>query len=177
MLFKIIKIWLMFKVITTIVLIPTALGGEESSHQYLILVKLSEKKIYLSSKGSDIVAYPIAVPKHKYHLPIVGELVKIEINPFWYPTPKTRAAYLKKKGIELPAVIKPFNQDSRNAMGKAKLVIKFDRPVDPIRIHGTNEPNSIGKKITRGCIRLQNQDILELASTIKESKTRVIIDD
>ncbi|RLL45466.1 L,D-transpeptidase [Oceanobacillus piezotolerans] len=33
-------------------------------------------------------------------------------------------------------------------------------------IHGTNDPSSIGKAVSRGCIRMHNQDVEELARTI-----------
>nr|WP_218624898.1 L,D-transpeptidase [Sporosarcina sp. E16_3] len=33
-------------------------------------------------------------------------------------------------------------------------------------IHGTNNPSSIGKNVSHGCIRMHNEDVLELASMI-----------
>jgi lipoprotein-anchoring transpeptidase ErfK/SrfK len=33
-------------------------------------------------------------------------------------------------------------------------------------IHGTNDPSSIGKRVSHGCIRMYNQDVLELAKTV-----------
>ncbi|MBM7553782.1 lipoprotein-anchoring transpeptidase ErfK/SrfK [Thalassobacillus pellis] len=33
-------------------------------------------------------------------------------------------------------------------------------------IHGTNDPSSIGKSVSRGCIRMHNKDVEELARTI-----------
>lgn len=41
-------------------------------------------------------------------------------------------------------------------------------------IHGTNNPSSIGKQVSKGCIRMQNRDVLELARQIPNG-TRVII--
>jgi lipoprotein-anchoring transpeptidase ErfK/SrfK len=41
-------------------------------------------------------------------------------------------------------------------------------------IHGTNDPSSIGKAVSRGCIRMQNRDVLELGSIVPNG-TRVII--
>ncbi|MGG4490804.1 L,D-transpeptidase family protein [Metabacillus idriensis] len=41
-------------------------------------------------------------------------------------------------------------------------------------IHGTNDPSSIGKAVSRGCIRMQNRDVLELGSTVPNG-TRVTI--
>jgi L,D-transpeptidase ErfK/SrfK len=41
-------------------------------------------------------------------------------------------------------------------------------------IHGTNNPSSIGKAVSRGCIRMYNSDVEELANTIPIG-TRVLI--
>ncbi|MED4452544.1 L,D-transpeptidase family protein [Metabacillus fastidiosus] len=41
-------------------------------------------------------------------------------------------------------------------------------------IHGTNDPSSIGKAVSLGCIRMYNQDVIELASLVPNG-TRVII--
>ncbi|KGE17339.1 L,D-transpeptidase [Paenibacillus wynnii] len=41
-------------------------------------------------------------------------------------------------------------------------------------IHGTNNPSSIGKRVSQGCIRMYNADVLELASKVNVG-TRVTI--
>jgi L,D-transpeptidase ErfK/SrfK len=41
-------------------------------------------------------------------------------------------------------------------------------------IHGTNDPSSIGKAVSHGCVRMYNRDVLELAHTIPNG-TRVVI--
>ena len=41
-------------------------------------------------------------------------------------------------------------------------------------IHGTNKPSSIGKRVSKGCIRMHNKDVLELASKVPVG-TRVVI--
>lgn len=41
-------------------------------------------------------------------------------------------------------------------------------------IHGTNDPSSIGKAVSHGCIRMYNKDVLELANTVPNG-TKVFI--
>lgn len=36
-------------------------------------------------------------------------------------------------------------------------------------IHGTNDPSSIGKEVSHGCIRMHNEDVLELSSIVPTS--------
>ena len=153
-----------------------------SDYQYLLVVKIDERKLYFyqlkNNEKKEIKNYPIAVPVLDSYLPLplVGEIQKIELDPWWYPTEGTRLAYRQKKKIDLPKVIPPSH--SLNTLGKAAFTVKFSNPdfKMPIRIHGTNDPQSIGQRITRGCIRLQNKDILELAQIIKNAKTQVIIE-
>ena len=63
--------------------------------------------------------------------------------------------------------------DPRNAMGKAKININWETTQTPFKIHGTNNPESIGKKVTGGCIRLKNENILELAKILKGAKIKI----
>jgi lipoprotein-anchoring transpeptidase ErfK/SrfK len=41
-------------------------------------------------------------------------------------------------------------------------------------IHGTNDPSSIGREVSHGCIRMHNEDVLQLAALVP-IKTRVTI--
>jgi lipoprotein-anchoring transpeptidase ErfK/SrfK len=41
-------------------------------------------------------------------------------------------------------------------------------------IHGTNDPTSIGKRVSHGCIRMYNQDVTQLASLVPVGTTVVI---
>ncbi len=133
--------------------------------------------VVYDSKGERVKSFPVALPRiTPNNLPIEGEVVRIEKRPFWYPTEETREYFKKKKNIDLPNVISPG--DPQNAMGKAKIVLFFKTPeVNPlIRIHGTNEPNSIGKRTSGGCIRMHNDDVLALADMIKGKNTFVVFE-
>ncbi len=153
--------------------------NEMDTPTYLILVEINSKNLILyeliGKEKTEIKRFPVATPVYPkaLPLPLTGTVIKTEINPVWYPTPATRAAYFKKHGKELPQSVSA--NDSRNAMGKAQLVIKYENTDLPIRIHGNNDPDSIGKSATRGCIRMFNKDILTLIEIIKNHNTQVII--
>lgn len=53
--------------------------------------------------------------------------------------------------------------------------IRLRTPWSGIGIHGTHDPSSIGKDITEGCIRLHNNDLMELKSTYIKSGMKVVI--
>ena len=43
------------------------------------------------------------------------------------------------------------------------------------RIHGTNEPASIGKSASSGCIRMLNEDVSELYQFVKQGATVTVL--
>ncbi len=123
----------------------------EDTDDYVIRVKISELILVFENERQAIKIYRIAGPasSNPYPLPLIGRVISIEIDPAWYPTAGTIEFY-KKKGIDLPAVVKPG--DTLNAMGKVKFVIEFENwhNSTPVRIHGTNNPSSIEKRVSRG---------------------------
>jgi lipoprotein-anchoring transpeptidase ErfK/SrfK len=151
-------------------------AGAEGNH---LFIRVSFRDATLTLRTSDAAAlaqFPVAIPRHLPTQPIEGVVQSVIRDPWWYPTDKTRAAYFKKHGAELPEKIPPG--DPQNAMGVGKIVINFNTSEanQTIRIHGTNDPDSIGKRITRGCIRLRNEDWLALAALISGKKTHVLLD-
>ena len=54
-----------------------------------------------------------------------------------------------------------------NPLGARALYI-FEGKVDTLyRLHGTNEPHSIGKAVSSGCVRLVNQDVIDLYNRVR----------
>jgi len=75
------------------------------------------------------------------------------INPVWY-----------FNGKVIPA------RNSENILGSRWLGLS----IEGYGIHGTVEPETIGKQITHGCIRMRNKDVEELYSIVP-MKTKVVI--
>ena len=162
----------MRKVLMILILIGLIVLGvtkaASARNNYQILVDFSDFKLTLfNGRGEKLAAFPVALPEFIPNLPIEGRVKKIVRNPYWYPTSKTRRDYFLEKRIELPSVVKPGTP--ANPMGVAKIIIVFETVhIHPtIRIHGTPDLKSIGRRASRGCIRLNNQDILTLIDFIK----------
>ena len=154
------------------------LQAKENKDDYLLIVNIYERTLILYKSNVDgnreLKRYPVAVPTNDWlPLPLIGKVKRIEFDPWWYPTEKTRIAYFKRYQIELPKIVGPG--DSKNGLGKAKIIIIFKNFDIPIRIHGASNPETIGKRASRGCIRMYNEDVLNLAGIIKNSRTKVII--
>lgn len=69
------------------------------------------------------------------------------------------------------ALIAPYSRDHRNPMGVAAIPITAD-----VGLHGTNNPDAIGTRISSGCIRHYNGDISRMA-TMVFTGTAVYIED
>ncbi len=148
-----------------------------NQRHFLIRVSLKELKLYLIDLEDNVFSYPVAGPSFgSYPYALEGIVQEIQIKPVWYPTEKTRRDFLKK-GRRLPRAVPPGPQ---NPLGAAALKIHWTNWKEPVLIHGTNDPSSIGRRVTRGCIRLHNKHIMEIVKLIqvKEggSKVRVIIE-
>lgn len=147
------------------------------SYDNVIVVWFSQKYLTVySGEFSEIASYPVAVPKAsiKVKLPVYGTVTKVNLNPYWYPTESIRNNYKRRTGVVLPRIVKPGSK--LNAMGKGKITIKFtSKGITPLsRIHGTYQDSSIGKKVSLGCIRMHNTDIISLIEIIKGKRTLVI---
>lgn len=121
----------------------------QSEEEY-ILINLPEMRLYHFRKKTFKV-YPIGIGDEG-KLPPLGKyyIVRKKENPFWYPPPSIRA-----EDPELPEVVPPGPD---NPMGDYALYL--DRGL--YAIHGTNKPESIGRRTTHGCFRLYPKDIKSL---------------
>lgn len=94
-----------------------------------------------------------------------GQITKIVFNPTWTPTKNIQKENVKKFGKRLPKTVLPGKS---NPLGIVKLFITYEHGPNDLGIHNTNEPKSIGKRVSHGCNRLGKDDALELASLILE---------
>jgi murein L,D-transpeptidase YcbB/YkuD len=114
---------------------------------------VSEKKLRVRENGEVVKTYPIAVGKPKHPTP-KGEfrVQYLILNPRWVPP---KANWAKDKTAKAPG-------DPENPMGKAKIF--FKQP--DYYIHGTNDRKSLGSAASHGCIRMANEDVVELAKLV-----------
>jgi L,D-transpeptidase ErfK/SrfK len=86
----------------------------------------------------------------------VGEttIVRKKVGPTWWPTESIRDE-LAKQGKILPEAVLPGPD---NPLGSHALYLGFPQYL----IHGTNQPNSIGMRVSHGCVRMYPEHIVEL---------------
>jgi lipoprotein-anchoring transpeptidase ErfK/SrfK len=118
-------------------------------------VNLAERELYVYRNGERIDTHGVAVGSKEWPTP-TGEwtISQVVWNPEWIPPDESWAEDREPK--------KPGEKD--NPLGRAQLVYAL-----PNSIHGTNAPDSIGKAVSHGSIRVTNEVAIELARQVMES--------
>ena len=62
-----------------------------------------------------------------------------------------------------------------NPLGARALYLFKDGKDTLYRIHGTNEPETIGEAVSSGCIRMMNQDVIDLYSRVPAGSKVVVL--
>ena len=119
-------------------------------------VNLADRKLYVYEGDQQIAAHPVAIGSKEWPTPTgewtVGQVVW---NPRWIP-PKDES-WAKDEKVAEPG-------DPDNPLGRAQLVYRA-----PNSIHGTNEPESLGKAVSHGSIRVSNDVAVKLARQVMEA--------
>lgn len=133
-------------------------------------------KAKIDNEFKEIKTFRVSTGKDNIEKPFgVGKVSKISLNPIWYPTADTIKSF-RKRGINLPPVVLPG--DKYNYMGAAK--INLTHEVDgknTFRIHGTLNEKTIGTNESAGCIRMKNNEVVQLATLINKFSDQKSLDD
>lgn len=128
-----------------------------------IVVNLAELRLYYFPPGENQVqVYPLGIGQQGLETPEMTTRVGQKIpNPTWTPTAGIRARSLEK-GIKLPPVV-PAGPN--NPLGRYALRLAYGN--GEYLIHGTSAPDSVGLRVSSGCMRMNAADIQALFSQVK----------
>lgn len=136
-----------------------------------IVVNLAELRLYYFPPGAQQVqVYPIGIGLQGLETPEMTTRVGQKIpNPTWTPTAGIRKRSLER-GVTLPAVV-PAGPG--NPLGLYALRLAYGN--GEYLIHGTNAPDSVGLRVSSGCIRMNAPDIKSLFAQVRSgTPVRVI---
>jgi len=123
--------------------------GDE--HGYgTIVIKTSERRLYYSLGNGKAIRYSVAVGSPRNQWFGTTWVSEKKVNPGWTPTPSMR-----RRNPRLPRYVAP---GPKNPLGIRALYLGWTA----YRIHGTNAPGSIGHAVSNGCIRMLNEDVVDL---------------
>ena len=129
-----------------------------------IVVVTHERQLYYVTGNGSAIRYPVGVGKAGMAWHGHAFVVKKLLRPSWGPPED-----IWRANPNLPAVIP--GGSPRNPMGEA--VLGLDR--GNYAIHGTNNPASIGHFVSHGCIRMYNQDIVDLYGRVQVGTTVYVL--
>ncbi len=135
---------------------------EVSSKTNMMIVKAKE-----NNELTTLKTYNVSTGKNNIKKPKgLGKISEITLNPTWYPTQDTLKSF-RKRGIYLPSVVPGGHK--LNYMGAAKLnLTHIVNGVQTFRIHGTLSEHTIGTNESAGCIRMKNEEVVQLANLLKD---------
>ncbi|HEY9055730.1 MAG TPA: L,D-transpeptidase [Aurantimonas sp.] len=141
-----------------------AYGGKEAPGT--IIVDTRSRFLYHVGKNGTARRYGVGVGKQGFSWKGTEKVSRKAEWPSWTP-PKEMIARERRKGRILPA---RMDGGEANPLGARALYLGSTL----YRIHGTNQPWTIGQAVSSGCIRMRNQDVVELYSRAKVG-TKVIV--
>jgi lipoprotein-anchoring transpeptidase ErfK/SrfK len=127
-----------------------------------IVVKISERHLYLVEAGGKALRYGIGVGRSAgANFRGTGVIARKEKWPHWTPTENMKEAIPLYRHYA-----SGMNGGPENPLGARALYLYRDGHDTFFRLHGTSEPESIGQAVSSGCIRLFNQDIIDLYNRV-----------
>ncbi|QLY65039.1 L,D-transpeptidase LdtE [Enterobacter asburiae] len=153
----------------TVITIPSQMLLPDTPREGIV-VNLAELRLYYFPPGENIVqVFPLGIGQLGLETPVTTTRVSQKIpNPTWTPTPGIRARSLEQ-GIKLPPVV-PAGPN--NPLGRFALRLGVGN--GEYLIHGTSAPDSIGLRVSSGCMRMNAPDIKALFEQVRVG-TRVQI--
>jgi hypothetical protein len=116
-----------------------------------IIVSFGDRRLYLITKPGQATSYPIAVPREQSRWQGTTSVTDKRVNPSWRPTPE-----MFRENPKLPSWVPGGHR--MNPLGVRALYLGSST----YRIHGTDAPWTIGQAVSKGCIRMLNEDVLDL---------------
>lgn len=121
-----------------------------------IIVSFGDRRLYHVLSRGVARSYPIAVPRPQSRWQGVLRVSMKRENPTWRPTLK-----MLRENPKLPRVV--AGGSKYNPLGVRALYLGSTL----YRIHGTDAPWTIGKNVSKGCIRMHNEHVVELYNRVR----------
>ncbi|ABD89814.1 L,D-transpeptidase [Rhodopseudomonas palustris] len=132
-----------------------------------IVVDSDNHYLYLVQDGGKAIRYGITVGEEAMAWSGIAKIGNMAEWPPWHPT----QSEISRLGV--PKFVAPGPD---NPMGSRALYLYSGGKDTLFRIHGTNQPEYIGASISSGCIRLTNEDVIDLYSRVKPGAVVVVLE-
>ncbi len=127
-----------------------------------IIVNTAERRLYLVLENGKAMRYGVGVGRPGFTWAGEHRISMMRQWPDWRPP----AAMLKRR----PDLPRHMAGGPENPLGARAMYLGSSI----YRIHGSNEPESIGHAVSSGCIRMTNEDVTDLYGRVKVG-TKVVV--
>lgn len=132
-----------------------------------IVIDTTQNLLYLVEPGGQARRYGVGTGKPGFEWAGSHKVTRKAEWPDWRP-PAEMIAREKRRGRILPAHMKG---GPANPLGARALYLGSTL----YRIHGTNQPSTIGHAVSSGCIRMRNEDVIDLYDRVPVGAKVVVI--
>jgi lipoprotein-anchoring transpeptidase ErfK/SrfK len=132
-----------------------------------VVVDTDNRYLYYVMPEGKAIRYGVTVGEEAQVFSGVARVARKEEWPRWVPT-----ANIKRRLGNIPDMVEGGVD---NPMGARALYLYEGNRDTLFRLHGTNQPEYIGQAISSGCIRLTNEDIIDLYNRVKMGTPVVVL--
>jgi lipoprotein-anchoring transpeptidase ErfK/SrfK len=132
-----------------------------------IVIDTDNKYLYLVGANGMARRYGVGVGKEGFLWHGTQKITNKKEWPDWRPPAEMIKRVREKEGRELPVFMAGGPE---NPLGARAMYLGATQ----YRIHGTNQPWTIGSNVSSGCIRLRNEDVVDLYERVKVGTTVVV---
>ena len=131
-----------------------------------IVIDTASRHLYLVENGGRALQYGIGVGREGFAWHGTAHVQRKAEWPGWTPPPE-----MLKRRPDLPL---HMEGGIENPLGARAMYLYNGKGDTGFRIHGTNEPDTIGQAVSSGCIRMMNSDVVDLYKRVPVG-TRVVV--
>ena len=135
-----------------------------------IVVHSDERHLYLVQEGGDAIRYGVGIGREGFAWKGRALINHGKEWPVWTP-PKEMIA--RKPEVAKWAGGQPGGLD--NPLGARAMYIFKDGRDTGYRVHGSPEWNTIGQAVSSGCVRMINQDVIDLYRRVHKGSPIVVV--
>jgi lipoprotein-anchoring transpeptidase ErfK/SrfK len=128
-----------------------------------IIIDTPNKFLFLIQPNGRALRYGIGVGRPGFEWSGVKTVSRKAEWPGWTPPPEMM--------LRRPDLPSHMDGGPANPLGARALYLGSSM----YRIHGTNEPSTIGKNVSSGCIRMMNQDVIDLYNRVPVGAKVIVI--
>jgi lipoprotein-anchoring transpeptidase ErfK/SrfK len=130
-----------------------------------IVVETKQRRLFLVLPNRKAIRYSVAVGEEAFGWTGTAQVARKAEWPDWNPPAEMKARWPHVHYVA---------GGPTNPLGARALYLYQGNRDTLYRIHGTNEPETIGRAVSSGCIRMRNIDVVDLYNRVPTGSTVIV---